>query len=1092
VELQVLGPLAVVREGQVVDHGGPKQSALLAALVLHLGQVVRTDALVDLVWGDRPPPSVTGTLQAYVAGLRRVLEPDRAPRSAPAVLVTQGAGYALRLPDEALDAVRAERAVSRAGALLAPLVQDPTAPAGEVPVAEARALLAEATALWRGVPYAELGDAPGVVAERARLEDLAATAAELQALVRLAEGDAAGAAGDLERLTALHPLRERLWSLRVLALTRAGRQAEALGALREVRRLLADELGLDPGAELRRLEAAVLRQDPALLPAPVSRPPVAAPWPLVGREQALEQLVALLGRADGGSPQAAVLVGEPGIGKSRLSAELARVARQRGADVRIGRCSQDDGAPPLWPWTTVLDGLPGGPDLHADAGEPSDGFSTWEAVRRAVVDAARTRTLVVVLDDLHWSDASSLRVLRHLLDTTSAARLLVVATWRSHPAPTGRLAEAAESLARAHALRLELPGLSAGDTAALVEAVAGERPSDADARALSRRTDGNPFFLVEYARLLAASDDPRAALAAEPPPAVADVLRRRLAAVDDPTTSVLRAAAVLGRAFALDVLAHVSGRADVDVLDALDPALAAGLVVEDGVDRFRFAHALVRDAVLSAVPLSRRARLHARAGEVLDVPATRTEAARHWLAAGPACAARAWRTAAAAARSAQAVHAHEEARDLLHAALAAQEQDPAAAWSDRYDLLLALVDSCRLLADWAELTAHADRAVEVAETAGDAERAAYAAVQPAFGALWQPQTSGASHARTIAALRRALERLPAGDGDLRCRALCALAVELYYVSAPPEREALTEQALAMARRLGDADLLQLALQATFTATWRPASAERRLELATEGVALAERSGDERARATHLTLRTAVLGELGRVAEMRASMAQARALAADQRMAYLSILLGTMHAPWLAMAGRDAEAEQVLRELADVGRYATVPHAGDAIEAARLLVRTLQADWPGVFASMQAMAETSELPLTAPTCQLMLRIGLREQAAELLDAAGIDLTPDDWFSLLTWTASCEVAAELARPELAAAAYAKAAPYAGRVAAAGSSGALGPADGFLALAAFAAGDLEAARRHADDAERLCEQWAVPRIALWLRDQRDRHGF
>jgi hypothetical protein len=123
---------------------------------------------------------------------------------------------------------------------------------------------------------------------------------------------------------------------------------------------------------------------------------------------------------------------------------------------------------------------------------------------------------------------------------------------------------------------------------------------------------------------------------------------------------------------------------------------------------------------------------------------------------------------------------------------------------------------------------------------------------------------------------------------------------------------------------------------------------------------------------------------------------------------------------------------------------------------------------------------------------MVRVGLRDEAAALLDGAGIDLDRDDWFSLLTWTASCEVAAELRRPGLGAAAYARVAPYAGRVAAAGSSGALGPADAFLALGACAAGDLAAARRHADDAERLCEQWEVPRIAQWLRDQRDRHGF
>jgi hypothetical protein len=137
-----------------------------------------------------------------------------------------------------------------------------------VPLAQARALLDEAAGLWRGVPYAELGDAPG---RRRRAGAAGGPAGDGRGAAGpgpAGRGRRRRAAGDLERLTTLHPLRERLWVLRVLALTRAGRQAEALAALREVRRLLADELGLDPGAELRELETAVLRQDPALLPHP--------------------------------------------------------------------------------------------------------------------------------------------------------------------------------------------------------------------------------------------------------------------------------------------------------------------------------------------------------------------------------------------------------------------------------------------------------------------------------------------------------------------------------------------------------------------------------------------------------------------------------------------------------------------------------------------------------------------------------------------------------------------------------------------------------------------------------------------------------
>jgi DNA-binding SARP family transcriptional activator len=155
VQVCVLGPLEVLRDGRPVDHGGPKQGALLAALVLHAGSAVSTDALVDLLWGDRPPRSVTGTLQAYIAGLRRVLEPDRAPRSAPTVLLTSGAGYSLRLPPEALDVCRVEQAVPRgqpAGAAGA----GPHRAAGAVPVGRPGAA-GRGRRLWRGVPVRDLG-----------------------------------------------------------------------------------------------------------------------------------------------------------------------------------------------------------------------------------------------------------------------------------------------------------------------------------------------------------------------------------------------------------------------------------------------------------------------------------------------------------------------------------------------------------------------------------------------------------------------------------------------------------------------------------------------------------------------------------------------------------------------------------------------------------------------------------------------------------------------------------------------------------------------------------------------------------------------
>ena len=224
----------------------------------------------------------------------------------------------------------------------------------------------------------------------------------------------------------------------------------------------------------------------------------------------------------------------------------------------VGRCSQDGGAPALWPWQQVLEQL--GEELE-EGGEEDEGaeFRVRERLARRVADAAAAEPVLLVLEDLHWADVASLRVLRMLVDTVTAGRLLVVSTWRSHPEPTGALADVAESLARRHADRLELTGLGPGDVASVVGSVASVVPDDEQARRLADRTDGNPFFLVEYARLARDGGDLTALLdGADPPTAVTDVLSRRLARLPDDTRALLRWAAVLGRRFALADLAAVA------------------------------------------------------------------------------------------------------------------------------------------------------------------------------------------------------------------------------------------------------------------------------------------------------------------------------------------------------------------------------------------------------------------------------------------------------------------------------------------------------------------------------------------------------
>ena len=415
-----------------MDLGARKQRALLCALALHRGRSVPVDTLVDLLWSDRPPAGAVGTLQGYVAGLRRVLEPNRERRAAATIVVTVGDGYALTLPDRSLDLDRFEAAVG----VCHQQVADPDG--GDLELAASHA--DEALALWRGTPFSELDDAPTVVAERVRLEELRLLALEDRAAARLGLGQHAHVAAELEALTAQYPLRERLWALRAMALARSGRQADALEVLRTVRDVLTDELGIEPGPELQALQTAVLRQDPSLsvtpvrqktaerppaAPVPASPEPAGVSWPMVGRASELGGLRDLLDQAEGGTASFAYVVGEPGIGKSRLCDELATLARARGALVAVGRCSQDEGAPPMWPWRSVLASL--GEELPTDSGDEDEGtrFRAWDRIVRSVQAAAQTQTVLVILDDLHWSDVSTLRVLGLTLETAAPARLMV-------------------------------------------------------------------------------------------------------------------------------------------------------------------------------------------------------------------------------------------------------------------------------------------------------------------------------------------------------------------------------------------------------------------------------------------------------------------------------------------------------------------------------------------------------------------------------------------------------------------------------------------------------------------------------------------
>ncbi len=252
VRVSLLGPLELDDVPGSVVLSAAKERSLLSALALRPGSIVPTDALIAALWGDDPPAAARKTLQTYVWNLRQALGSD--------TISTEPTGYALRVDADDVDVTRF-RALVRAGA----------AAARDGPASTARACLVEGVALWRGDPFVGVASHTGLAAEAVRLKEEYLSALEARVAADLADGRHSELVGELESLVREHPFREALWAHLMVALYRCGRQADALAAYQRVRTILCDELGLEPGGDLRRLESAILDHDPSLgAPTPTS------------------------------------------------------------------------------------------------------------------------------------------------------------------------------------------------------------------------------------------------------------------------------------------------------------------------------------------------------------------------------------------------------------------------------------------------------------------------------------------------------------------------------------------------------------------------------------------------------------------------------------------------------------------------------------------------------------------------------------------------------------------------------------------------------------------------------------------------------
>lgn len=570
----------------------------------------------------------------------------------------------------------------------------------------------------------------------------------------------------------------------------------------------------------------------------------------MGRELERKELDARLKAAHAGQGQVVVVAGEPGIGKTRLAEEAIRMAHGLGMASAWGRAVEDDGSPPYFPFRQVVRSLAASPldlwmELTSDAERgpvpaqmrAQERFRAFEEITSFFVSAAAENGLLVVLDDIQWADASSLRLLVHLVRGIGEARLAVIATYRdTEIGQRDALKQALGELARESAVsRLRLVGLTESQVAEQLTTMTGSPISGEVAAVVSRRSQGNPFFVRELAGALAHSQDVPDVVRVLPE-GVRDAVRSRLAKLSARSRNVVAVAAVLGCAADLRGLAQAA-ECDADtILTALDDAAAAGVI--DG-ERWDFTHDLIREVARSEVARSARLNAHLRMAEFLerqaDADARPAELAHHWLESLPLGAAdRAASWAERAARAALAQLAWDEAVELYRRA-AAVVDDPVR----RCELVIARASAQLSAYHLREARKSMLDAVRLARTIDDDGKLFARAVLVMEGIN---DLTWADDERVLC--EEALTRLSPEDSALRARLLAQLSVDCLMSEVPERAAELSQAALAMAERLSDKAGLRAALRARQVARSDPDGVHERLALGDRFLAMGIADADD--------------------------------------------------------------------------------------------------------------------------------------------------------------------------------------------------------------------------------------------------------
>ncbi len=574
----VLGTLEASHDGRPVDVRGPLPRRLLALLARTPGQEVSSDALVDGLWGEMPPSAAGQTLQSHVARLRRAL-PD------PALVRTGRHGYLLDVAPESVDAAVFEDRIGEGMRHVA---------AGRLD--RGSEVLADALALWRGPAYGEFVDCPELAVEGQRLERLRLDAVEQRISAELGRPNAVAPVAELEALVRWHPTHEGFWALLMVAQYRAGRQSDALASYQRARRVLADELGVDPGSALRELEGLVLAQDPSLdgptvssfLPSRRRTATYPDPVALLEREELLAALGTAYAEAGEGAGRLVLVHGEAGVGKSALVRAWAGTVADR-ARVLLGACDPLSSPRPLGPLADVAASLG---DTVADLLSRGDRDGVFDETLASLASCST----VLVLEDLHWADESTLDLLRFLARRLDGTAAMIVATYRDeHLDADDPLRVALGDIASLPVVgRLEVPLLSREAVAELAGT------EGVDVEQLYAETGGNAFFVTE---VLAAGGD-------HLPPTVQDAVLARVHRLSPQARLALESAAVVGTRVEPTVINGMTGVSP----QAVDECVGAGMLRYDA-PAYAFRHELTRQAVLSGITPGRLGALH---WQVLD------------------------------------------------------------------------------------------------------------------------------------------------------------------------------------------------------------------------------------------------------------------------------------------------------------------------------------------------------------------------------------------------------------------------------------------------------------------------------------------